>query len=191
MVPNHTWYLSGLQLIPFWSLSDPYQFPTWSVWSVHGPHVSLIGLYVVPTCSVYSLHGLYLVLFCLVLTWSLPGHYMVAIWSLPRPYLDPTWSDWHQHDHYVIFMLSLCYLTYSACSVHGPYPVLGRLVPTWSLSVYYLVCTWSLSGTIWFLCSSGFVCMVTLWSLRGLYTTCLVPAWSLPGPGPYLVLVPT
>jgi hypothetical protein len=178
------WSLADPFLVPFSSPSDPYQFPTWSVWSVHGPHVSLIGPYVVPTCSAYSLHGLYLVLTCLVLTWSLHG-------SLSGLFLGPTWTLPGLTGTNMIPMLSSCcpYVipTYSACSVHGPYPVMGRLVPTWSLSVYYLVCTWSLYGPIWSLCSPDFVCMVTIWSLRGPYTACLVPAWSLPSPGPYLV----
>jgi hypothetical protein len=123
--------------------------------------------------------------------WSLPGHYLVTTWSLSGLFLGPTWSLPGLTGTNMIPMIYSCcpYIipTYSACSIHGPYPVMGRLVPPWSLSVYYLVCTWSLSGPIWSLCSPDFVCMFTIRSLHGPYTACLVPALSLPGPGPYLV----
>jgi hypothetical protein len=124
--------------------------------------------------------------------WSLSGHYLVTTWSLSGLFLGPTWTLPGLTGTNMIPILSSCcpYVipTYSACSIHGPYPVMSRLVPTWSLSVCYLVCTWSLSGPIWSLCSPNFVCMFTIRSLRGPYTP-LQPAWSQHGP--YLVLVPT
>jgi hypothetical protein len=162
-----------------------------------------MSLYLVPMLSPHVLRIPYMVFIWPCSVWSLPGHYLVTTWSLPGLFLGPTWTLPGLTGTNMIPILSPCcpYVipTCSACSLHGPYLVMGRLVSTWSLSVHYLICTRSLSGPIWSLCSPDFVCMVTIdptWSLYGLPGPSMVPTRSLPGqfliniwsiPGPFVV----
>jgi hypothetical protein len=76
--------------------------------------LSLYSYYVVPTWIAWSQHGPYQVL---VLTWSIPGPYLVHLWSLRPPSLV-------LRGPHMVPMCPLCEPTWSIWSIQGPYPVL-------------------------------------------------------------------